>query len=192
MVRQLPHDHVVKSVSMSKAILVGALSVGLLIGCGGGESTAKQASSSKEATAASSPPSVQDSKSCEVLKQGVKELCTRTLNNEPVWMSCSFYYHAAFEVLRKGGDEQFTLEDHCRSLHDTMGRVRENKKGSGESAEAIPASNDPKCPAQREHLLENCLGLFDSDELPADLELAKCAGRLGLFQMGEGDCASGS
>jgi hypothetical protein len=134
--------------------------------------------------AALGPAGIEASESCVLLEEEVKTLCTRTLDNEPVWMSCAFYYRTAFDVLRKGGDEKWSLEDHCRSLHGTMERVREKKKGRGESAEAVLASSDPRCPEQRDQLAQHCLGLFDSDELPAEIETAKCAGRFGLFERG--------
>ena len=132
----------------------------------------------------SSPATLQAAESCPLLVETVKELCTSTMDSEPVWLSCAFYYRTAFEVLRKGGDEKWTLDDHCRSLHGTMERATKNKQDRGGSAEPIPGSDDPRCPEQREEILERCLALFDGDELPAEIEVSKCAGRFGLAESG--------
>ena len=120
------------------------------------------------------------SESCRALIDEVKKLCTATLDHQPVLLSCAYYLGSASEVLRKGGDEKWTLDDHCESLHGTMNRARERMRSRGETPKSVAESADPRCIDFKKDLADRCLGLF-SEEGAADYPPG-CLGRFGLFE----------
>ncbi len=118
---------------------------------------------------------------CTTLTDEIKALCTKTFDGEPTYMSCAYYLKTAVDVLQKGGDETFTIDQHCKSVVDGMKRLRDRKKARGDAPDTIAVSADPRCVEWKEEVSRLCL----ADTLVpggVDAYPALCFGRMGLFE----------
>ena len=118
---------------------------------------------------------------CTALTDEVKALCAKTFDGEPTYMSCAYYLKTAVDVLQKGGDETFTIDQHCKSVVDGMTRLRDKKKARGDAPGTIATSADPRCVEWKEEVTRMCLA---ATFVPAGVDAypALCFGRMGLFE----------